>query len=111
MLRVAIDLTALLVDYSVDNYLKNLVMHLGHIDRETRYLILVNWEGGLSSTERCAAELRGHSVLVQAETRSIVFAAGRPAGSGDARRRGRDPLSFFLDANFPSGSAIAMGPI
>jgi glycosyltransferase involved in cell wall biosynthesis len=28
----------------VDNYLKNLVIHLGRIDRDTRYLILVNWE-------------------------------------------------------------------
>lgn len=44
-LRIAIDLTALLPEATgVDNYLKNLVLSLGHIDRTNQYRIYVNCE-------------------------------------------------------------------
>jgi glycosyltransferase involved in cell wall biosynthesis len=44
-MRVAIDLTALLPRATgVDTYLKHLVIHLGHIDHDNRYVIFMNYE-------------------------------------------------------------------
>lgn len=44
-MRIAIDLTALLPEATgVDNYLKQLVLHLGCIDNDNQYKVFVNYE-------------------------------------------------------------------
>jgi len=44
-IKVAIDLTALLPEATgVDNYLRQLVIHLGQMDRRNRFTIFANYE-------------------------------------------------------------------